>query len=116
MEGEQKRVEGYVDKIKLEILGQGRKTSGSFSQCVREIMATDKVKVWEQVDEDLKYSSPKVDTMMVLGQEKDLVVDEMDFSGISRLLERKNQKAEAGFAMAEEIRGLLQGYKKLKYI
>jgi len=114
MEGEQKRLEGYVDKIKLEILGQRRKTSGSFSQCVREIMATDKVKVWEQV-EDLKYSSPKVDTM-VLGQEKDLVVDEMDFSGISRLLERKNQKAEAGFAMAEEIRGLLQGYKKLKYI
>src|SRR5258707_14796025 len=108
MVGEQKRVEGYVDKIKLAILGQRRKTSGSFSQCVREIMGTDKVKLWEEVDEDLKYSSPKVDAM-VLGQEKDLVVDELDFSGISRLLERKNQKAETGFAMAEEIRGLLQG-------
>jgi len=115
MAGEQKRVEGYVDKIKVAVLGQRQKSSGSISQSVREIMGTDKVKVWEEVDEDLKYSSRKVD-IMALGPEKDLVFHEMDFFGISRLLERKSQKAEAGLAMAEEIRGLLQGCKKLKYI
>ena len=115
MAEEQKRVEGYVDKMKAAILGQRRKTSGNFSQRAKEIVGTDRVKVWEEVDEYLKYSSPKVDNV-VLGQEKGRMVDEMNLPDISRLLERKNQKAEVGCAMAEEVRGLLQGCKKLKYI
>jgi hypothetical protein len=108
-------VEGYVDKVKTSILGQRRKSSGNFSQRVRDVMGTDKVKVWEEVDEYLKYSSPKVD-IVNLGVEKELTVGEMDVSDISRLLERKNQKAGHGYAMAEEIRGLLQGCKKLRYV
>jgi hypothetical protein len=115
MAGEQKRVERYVDKMKMAIIRQRRNTTASFSQRAREIVGTDKVKLWEEVEEGLKYSSPKVD-ITVLRQEKDLVVDEMDVSDISRLLERKSQKAEVGCGMAEEIRGLLQGLKKLKYI
>ena len=116
MAEEQKRVEGYVDKMKAGILKQRRKTSGNFSQRAKEIVGTDRVKVWEEVGEDLKYSSPKVDNMTVLGQEEGRMVDEMNLPDISRLLERKIQKAEVGCGMAEEVRGLLQGCKKLKYI
>ena len=117
MAEQRNRVEDYVNKLKMTILRQRRKASGIFSQRAREIVGGDKVKVWEEVDEDLKYALPKVD-IMALGTGKDLVVDasEMDVADISRLLERKNQKAELGYTMVEETRGLVQGCKKLRYV
>lgn len=114
MAEEQKRVEGYVDKMMTAIVEQREKSKGNFSQQVREIMGTSRVRVWEELNEDLQYSWPNL--KMELGGQKDLVVDEMDVSDISRLLERKKQKAEYGYAMAEEVRGLLQGWRKLKYV
>lgn len=116
MAEEQIHVEGYVDRMKMKILDQRRKASGRFSQRVREIVGIDKVKVWEEVEENLKHSSRKVPVdITVLEPRKDLVVDKVDFSNISQLLERKAQKAEHGHTMVEEIRVLLQGCKKLKY-
>ena len=118
LEKEQKRVEGHVDKMKADILKPRPNADSAFSEEVRKIMNTTRIKVWEEVEDSLKLPSWWTNTFdhpSELTKDSEDIV-KMDVLRVSELLERKLQKAKHGYAMAQEIRNLLDAQKKLKYI
>jgi len=119
LEEERKRVEGHVDKIRADILKPRLNADAAFSQEVRKIMNTTRIKVWEEVEESLKRPSLSTNAFQLPAAPSKLTdqdILKMDVSRVSELLERKLQKAKHGYAIAQEIRNILDGHKKLKYI
>ncbi|KAF8954573.1 hypothetical protein BDZ97DRAFT_1864533 [Flammula alnicola] len=127
LDEEGKRVEGYVDTLRTNIINSRKRKEGSFAQEVREVIGTTRVAVWDEVRDLLNMVAA---SERLTGKKPGLGEDgtqgancseeglqfrvDIDVKKNERVLERKSKKAEHGFEIASEIRELLGDVRKLK--
>jgi hypothetical protein len=117
---EGKRVEGYVDTLRTDILSLTKKPEAGFAREVREVMGTTRIAVWDEVREtfgkvgasERLISGGDPDDLLERGTEQHEVC--VDAVRNAKVLERKMTKADYGFGMADEIRAMLADAKRLK--
>ena len=114
LDEESQRVVGYVDTLRESIMvdSQSRKKEREAREVwvndVREALGSSRVTVWEEVRDRMEAvhrsealvagASPGIDS-------RDVEVGEIKVN--IEMMERKGRKADHGFALAAEIKGLL---------
>ncbi|KAF8901205.1 hypothetical protein CPB84DRAFT_986317 [Gymnopilus junonius] len=125
LEGERKRVHGYVDVLLARILSQSQSTPATmpgFEEKVGEIMGSSKVSVWKDVRALAERVAESEDMVRKIKPVEAREEDKWEFEKVlnvsaernRKLLERKAKKADYGFDVAKDIRALLDGCRKLK--
>lgn len=112
LESEGKRVEGHVELIKAEIFKASSEKNTKFARQVRDIAGSTKVKVWEDIEDTFKHSSK----LRTVSPKRLDIPHPVAIPDHSQLLRRKTTKAEHGYDIAEDVRRLLEGCKRLKHI
>lgn len=116
---EGKRVAGYVDALRTDILSLTKKPEAAFAREVREVMGTTRIAVWDEAREtfgkvgasERLVSGGDLDDLQRSTEQHEVCVDAVRNA---KVLERKMTKADYGFGMAEEIRAMLADAQRLK--
>ena len=118
---ERVRLEGYVDHLKTDIIKKKSRPQHGFAHAAREVMGSTKRKLWEEVKDSLQDAAMHNAWTSAKSQEDtnrlpESYIVRIDAERNDRLLQRKYKKTEHGFALAEEVRNLLDDIKLLKHV
>lgn len=118
---ERVRLEGYVDHLKTDIIKKKSRPQYGFAHAAREVMGSTKRKLWEEVKDSLQDAAMHDAWMSAKSQDATSRLPgsymvRIDAERNDKLLQRKYKKTEHGFALAEEVRNLLDDIKLLKHV